>query len=94
MFLHQIVMFGAFRSKGFEPEMFSVQKGEVYVIHRVRYTEYWRDGMVRYICDVIRKGDKTKRRFSKTVIYDSNRERWYSITKTAIADNDLLISSD
>lgn len=94
MFLHQIIMLGVFGLNGFEPWSFSVQDDEVYDIHRVRYTEYWRGGMVRYICDVTRKGDEEECLFSMAVIYDSSRERWYIITKSALADNDVLISSD
>lgn len=85
MFLHQVILHGTFGLNGFEPTSFSVQDGEDYIIHRVRYREYWRYGMEKYICDI------KNQRASMTLVYDSSREKWFIFTETAISDSDVLI---
>lgn len=86
MFLHQIVLNGTFYHDGFRPVSFLVQAGEEYHITNLKYREYWKYGLEKYVCVV--KGQIEY----KEIFYDKNREKWFVKVENAIDKDDIPIN--
>lgn len=87
MFLHQIILNGTFDINGFQPKYFIVKEGECYLISYLKYVEYWKYGLEKYVCKV------KNYLFDKELLYDKHREKWFIITDTIIDEEDILLKN-
>lgn len=87
MFLHQIILKGTFNYSGFIPTSFSIVNGEEYYILSLKYTEYWKYGLEKYVCSI-----KNQSKW-KEIFYDKHREKWFIKVEKAIDEKDILIDN-
>lgn len=86
MFLHQIILKGTFNHDGFIPTSFSIIDGEEYCISSLKYTEYWKYGLEKYVCTI------KNRSKCQEILYDKHREKWFVKIETAIDEKDIQIN--
>ena len=88
MYLHQVILNGVFNYNGFKPISFAINNDEYHIITKLKYTEYWKYGLEKYVCLICNTSEPIE------LFFDKKREKWFIKTRDLIDCNDIIINDE